>query len=239
MAVTQPIEFTGSWSFSSLMMYETCAYRFKLKRIDKSPEPPLPPDNPLERGNRIHDNFDQYVKGTTDRLSDEPKAMDQFEALLVHNRELYTAGMATAEDAWHFNADWDMVEGWAGTWVMAKLDFGVLDEESNHAVVVDYKSGKPDYKVVEHIQQLQFYAALTALKYEWADKITAELWYVDAGSVRTAEWNREEALRFIGRFDQRAQRIYNDRFFRPNPSKMTCRYCPYSPRGTGACPVGV
>jgi CRISPR/Cas system-associated exonuclease Cas4 (RecB family) len=165
--------------------------------------------------------------------------MAEFEALLVHNRELYAAGMATAEDAWHFNADWDMVDDWADTWVMAKLDFGVLDEDNGHAIVVDYKTGKPDYKVVEHIQQLQFYAALTALKYEWADKITAELWYVDAGTVRNAEWNREEALRFIGRFDQRAQRIYNDRFFRPNPSKMTCRYCPYSPRGTGTCPVGV
>lgn len=239
MAVVQPIEFKGSWSFSSLMMYEQCAYRFKLKRIDKSPEPPLPPGNPLERGNRIHENFDKFIKGETDVLSDEPKAIGDFEALLVHNRDLYTADMATAEDAWHFDQDWEMVPGWEGTWMMAKLDFAALDEDNNRVVVVDYKSGKPDYKTIEHIQQLQFYSALTALKYQWADTITAELWYVDAGSIRTAEWTREQALMFIGRFDQRAQRIYNDRFFRANPSKMTCRYCPYSPRGTGACPVGV
>ena len=239
MTVLQPIEFTGSWSFSALMMYETCAYRFKLKRIDKMPEPPLPPGNPLERGNRIHENFDKFVKGETDTLSDEPRAMEDFGALLEINRKLYADKLATAEEAWHFDRDWEMLNGWSNTWVMAKLDFAVLDESDNHAIVVDYKSGKPDYKVVEHIQQLQFYAGITALKYEWADKITAELWYVDAGSVRTAEWFREDALKFVGRFDQRAQRIYNDQFFRPNPSKTTCRYCPYSPRGTGACPVGV
>ncbi len=123
--------------------------------------------------------------------------------------------------------------------MMAKLDFAALDKSNNYVVVVDYKTGKPDYKVVEHIQQLQFYAALTALKYEWANQIVAELWYVDAGAVRSVEWTREQALAFVGRFDARAQRIYNDRFFRANPSKITCRYCPYSPRGTGACPVGV
>lgn len=239
MAAIQPIEYTGSWSFSSLMMYEKCAYQFKLKRIDKSPEPPLEPGNPLERGNRVHENFDKFVKGEIDTLSDEPKRMADFEALLHYNRDLYGAGMATAEDAWHFDDNWDELEGWPNTYVMAKLDFGVLDKDNSHAIVVDYKTGKPDYKVVEHIQQLQFYGGLTALKYDWVEKVTAELWYVDAGSVRNAEWTREEALKFIGRFDQRAQRIYADRFFRPNPSKMTCRYCPYSPRGTGACPVGV
>ena len=45
--------------------------------------------------------------------------------------------------------------------------------------------------------------------------------------------------KIVGRFDARAQRIYNDRFFKSNANKVTCRYCPFSPRGTGACPVGV
>ncbi|MBT9153361.1 MAG: hypothetical protein DDT39_00018 [Firmicutes bacterium] len=239
MAVLKPIEFKGSWSFSALMTYEQCALRFKLKRIDKLPEPPLPPDNPLERGSRVHDNFDNFVKGKTNVLSSEPKAVNTFEKLLAHNRELYAANLATAEEAWYFDGDWNETNTWEGAKMMAKLDFAALDKSNNYVVVVDYKTGKPDYKVVEHIQQLQFYAALTALKYEWANQIVAELWYVDAGAVRSVEWTREQALAFVGRFDARAQRIYNDRFFRANPSKITCRYCPYSPRGTGACPVGV
>lgn len=226
-----------NWSFSKLIMYEGCPMRFKLKYIDRMPEPPQPPDSPLERGSRIHDNLELFIKGEA-TLKNEAKALDKFEPAMQHLKMLYAEGMAVAEDDWWFNADWDPCER-KEVWLWSKLDFNVQDIPNRHTIVGDYKSGKSGYKTVEHIQQTQLYAATACLRQEWAETATAELWYVDEGWVRTSTYTREQALRYVGRFDQRVQRLYNDRFFRPNANRITCRWCPFSPRGTGACPVGV
>jgi len=224
-----------NWSFSKLSMYESCPYRFKLKYIERCPEPPLPPDNPLERGNRIHNRLEKFIKGEGP-MDTEARAIGKFHKLLEHLQLLYTVGMATAEDDWWFDKDWEPCQR-SDVRLWVKLDYNVLDEKEAHAIVGDWKSGKSTYKAVDHIQQTQLYAAATAIKFEWADKITAELPYVDEGWVRSSTYTREEALRFVGRFEQRAQRIYNDKFFRPNPNVQTCRYCPFNRKGTGACAV--
>lgn len=237
------IQHTSHWSFSALMMYERCPMQFKLKYIDRLPEPPRPPDNPLERGNRIHKNLEKYVgcEIDIDELTTEPKAIAKFQQPLDHLRYLYQNEMVTLEQDWLFMEDWsetDRFDKAKRTWV--KLDFSVLDEANGHIVVSDYKTGKSTYKAIEHIQQTQFYAGPAVMKYPWVKKITSEVWYLDEGWVRSVEYTAEQALMYLGRFDARAARIYDDRFFRPNPSVMTCKYCPYGIKnGTGACPVAV
>lgn len=227
-----------NWSISKLFMYEQCALRFKLKYIDRLPELPQPANSPLERGNRIHKHLEDFVTGKRASLDGiEAKKIEPFYNPLVHLRTLYECGQATVEEDWFFNQDWDVCERKdVDLWV--KLDFGVKDEANGRAITADYKSGKSQYKAVDHIQQTQLYAAVSAIKYEWADTHVAEVWYVDEGWVRKTEYTREEALKFVGRFEARAQRIYNDRLFRANPNAVTCKWCPYSKgRGTGACPV--
>jgi hypothetical protein len=222
-----------------LMKYEACPMRVKLQYIEHMPEPPRPPDNPLERGNREHKRLELFVGGDTAQMSQvEGKCTAQFLPLLEHAQLLRECGQATTEADWFFDADWnpctkDKRHQWS------KIDLSVFDETTGRVVSVDYKTGRSGYKTVEHVQQNQLYAAHTACKYPWADRIDTELWYLDEGWVRTATYSREEALKFIGRFQKRADRIFADKFFRPNPNIQTCRYCPYSPRGTGVCPVGV
>lgn len=243
-----------NWSISKLFMYESCPMRFRLKYIDRLPEPPLPPDNPMERGSRIHTDLEHYIDGRKDSL-DKCEArqlaplMDSYNAM----RDLYMAGKVTAEQDWWFDADWQPCDR-NNVWLWAKLDVSIVDEDAPDTVKIgrelfatngsvaisgDHKSGKSQYKTVEHVQQTQLYCAISALKYPQVHLHVAELYYVDEGWVRAAAYTREEALKFIGRFEARAQKIYTDRVFRPNPNKVTCRFCPYSPRGTGACPVGV
>lgn len=258
------LQFQGNWSFSWLMKYESCPMLLRLGKIDKLPQKPLEPGNPLERGNRVHKNLDDYVQGKIDTITPEPRQIDLFRPYIEHLRTLREAGMATTEEDWLFGSDWETTgkkyscsthgsdtdpecdECSTKTWLWAKLDASVYDPSQNLAIAVDYKTGKSQYKAVEHIQQLQLYAAITALKFPDADRISAELWYLDESDgkdmphFRVSQYTREEALRFIGRFDARAKKMYSDRFFRPNPNVNTCRYCPYGPRnGTGACPVGV
>jgi len=231
--------FTGNWSFSSLMMYEGCALRFKLAKIDKIPEPPRPPDNPMERGNRIHHHLEAYVKGETDDFTNEARKLDVFRPLFDHARVLYSAKMATAEQNWLFDKDWEVCER-DGVWLWAKLDLNVIDEHNGISIPIDYKSGKSQFKQFEHAQQLQLYSAAAALRQPWVETIHAELWYLDEGWVNAVEYTTEEALKFVGVFERRADRIYADKFFRPNANVRTCHWCPYGSRnGNGHCPVSV
>lgn len=222
-----------------LMKYETCPMRVKLQYIDHLPEPPRPPDNPMERGNREHKRLELFVLGDDDALgSCEGKQTRAFVPTLKHAQALHAAGQASVEENWYFDENWNVC-GNDARWAWIKVDLSVRDEEAGKLVSVDYKTGRSGYKTVEHIQQNQLYAGISALRFEWAETIDTELWYLDEGWVRKSSYTREEALKFIGRFQQRADKIFNDKYFRPNPNRETCRYCPYSPRGTGACPVGV
>lgn len=213
--------------------------RVKLQYIEHLPEPPRPPDNPLERGNREHKRLELFVGGDAQALDQaEGRHTADFRPLLEHARELCIVGQATTEQDWFFDGDWNPCEkSKRRQW--SKIDLSVFNEAEGHVVSVDYKTGKSQYKAIEHVQQNQLYAAHTACKYPWAERIDTELWYLDEGHIRPSSYSREEALKFVGRFEKRAERIFADKFFRPNPNRETCRYCPYSPRGTGACPVGV
>ncbi|TXH45785.1 MAG: PD-(D/E)XK nuclease family protein [Desulfurellales bacterium] len=224
-----------NWSFSSLMIYETCAYRFKLEKIDRLPKLPLPPDNPLERGSRIHERLEHFVRGTG-AMDTEAKQISEFHNALDHMQMLYSDGKVELEGDWLFDTDWNVCDK-KDVWLWSKLDFFVRD--GNHGIVGDYKTGRSQYKAVEHVQQMQLYAAAAALRYPDIERLTVELWYLDEGHVRPLEFTQEQALTFVGRFDARAKKIFDEKLWRPNPSRDTCRYCPYSPRGTGACPAGV
>lgn len=228
-----------TWSFSKLVKFEACKFRVKLQYIDRMPEPPLPPNNPMERGNREHKLYEDYVTGAKpDLRSSEARAINEFLPQFEKLRELYVAGMATAEDDWLFDNDWFACEK-ANHWLWAKLDFCVYDADNQHVIVGDFKTGKSQYKAIEHVQQTQLYALLAALKYPDADRITTELWYVDEGLIKSHEIDADRALSYAQRFGARADAMTSEKMFRPNPSRDICRYCPYSPRGTGACPVGV
>jgi len=246
-----------NWSISKLFMYEQCPMRFRLKYIDRMPEPPPEPNSPLERGNRIHKHLEDFITGKRDTLDKiEAKNIGPFVPMIDRLVQLYACGMATIEEDWVLGRNWELTtkdarclvhgkefqEGCEACenalWLWVKLDWSVTDERQSLVITGDWKSGKSQYKAVDHIQQTQLYAAVSAIKYEWADRHVVEIPYVDEGWIRKAEYTREEALKFIDRFHRRAERIYSDRLFRANPNAVTCKYCPYNKsRGTGACPV--
>jgi RecB family exonuclease len=107
-----------SWSHSKLGDFETCKLKARLKHIDRIPEPerPLPPgktEHANDRGTRIHDNCEHYVRGLIHELC--PEADKHFGPQLDLLRVLYAEGLVSLEGEWGMNHQWEP-HPWKGEW---------------------------------------------------------------------------------------------------------------------------
>lgn len=229
-----------SWSFSKLGDFEKCKFSAKLKHLDKIPEPERPlrlgqTEHANDRGSRIHDNAEHYVRGDIDDLSLESQKHFHWKFDLL--RELYGQGMVELEGDWGMDVDWGIAE-WKKAWLRLKLDCFVRWSEEE-ATVIDYKSGRKFGNEVKHAQQLQLYALTTFLRYPLLQVIDAELWYVDIGETTVQRFTRDQALRFRASFDKRGHALTDCTVFPPNANKFSCQWCLYGPEHSGHCAVGV
>lgn len=230
----------SSWSFSKRTDFEKCKKFFWLKHEQKIPEPerPLRPgqtEHANDRGSRIHDNCETYVRGEHDALC--PEADKHFGIKIDLLRHLYAEGQVELEGNWGHNRDWDKTE-WDGAWLRLKLDV-LVHTSKDSAIVIDYKSGKKFGNEVKHAQQLQLYALCTFLRYPELDTVDAQLWYVDANETTSQVFTRAQALRFMRSFDKVGKDITSCATWPANPNKWSCQYCLYGPEHSGHCDVGV
>ncbi len=228
-----------SCSPSRLNDYESCPFKAKLKMIDKIPEPerPLPPgktEHSNDRGSRIHEELEAFVRGTGPMPIEACKFKDELERMT----KLYKEGKVSMEGEWGFDRDWRVAE-WFQAWLRMKLD-ALIFLTPRHAVVVDYKSGASFGNQIKHGEQTQLYALATCLKYPAIDFVTTELWYIDQDELVRNEFSREQANRFYKPFDKRLKAMTDATTFPTRPNLVSCKYCPYHPvRGTGHCKDGV
>lgn len=202
--------------------------------VKREPEPERKPDNPAARGDRIHNHCEDYVRG---KAPEQPgEASKHFGLKIDKLRELYREGFVLLEQQWTYNEFWQVTED-PKPWLRIKADVFVNFVEDG--IVIDYKTGRKFGNEPKHVQQTQLYAIGAFLRYPELAKVTTELWYLDQNDITSITYTRDQAMQFVGRFDKRVERMMEDRTYRPRPNKETCKYCPYSPRGTGACPVGV
>jgi RecB family exonuclease len=128
-----------SWSHSRVVEFEKCKYRTFLMQVDKVPEPerPLPPgktEHANDRGSRIHDECEQFVRGTRAIPSEANKFFrPEFEAM----RRLYDAGKVSLEGEWGMNRAWEPTP-WRGEWKLIEDEVKGLKKVQ---VLPDY--GKP------------------------------------------------------------------------------------------------
>ena len=229
----------NSWSHSKLMDFEKCKKYFWLKHDQRIPEPerPLPPgktEHANDRGSRIHAECEDFVRGK----GPFPKEMKHFEAELKSVQARYKAGHVMMEGEWGFDKNWQPVD-WKIAWLRVKLDVSVMLTQQ-HALVVDYKTGKRFGNEIKHGEQTQMYALATFLKYPLVEHVTAELWYPDVNDLATLDIVRPVGMRFLKPFDKRGRKMTEATEFPPNPNAHSCKYCPYHPaRGTGDCQYGV
>ena len=231
---TKPI----SWSFSKLSDFSRCKLAFKIKHIDKVPEPerPLPrgkTEHGNDRGSRIHDNIETYIRGDHDALC--PEGEKYFGPQIDFLRVLYREGAVEMEGTWGYCQDWNTVE-WDDAWLRMRLDF-LVHLSPTQAWVGDWKSGRHFGNEVSHASQLNLYALATFLRFPELENITVGDYYIDHGVITERHFTRDQALRFKRGFDKQGKDITNCIVFPPNPNRWSCQYCPWGK--TGHCDVGV
>lgn len=224
-----------SWSFSALTVFEECPHRSKLSRIDKIPEPPRPaPPNGKEhandRGSRIHDHAEYFVRGSIGKMCREMKS---FEEEFLNLKERFGAGQVELENMWCFDQDWLVVPSsdYVNTWLRVKLDAMVFLTPTK-GVVIDYKTGKKFGNEPKHAQQAQLYQLAAFLKYPELEQVTTEFWYLDQDDITKMTFSRKNGLKYWKTFHLRGEKMTNEVEFKAKPNGYSCRFCPYGPEET-------
>lgn len=243
--MTQTIQ---AWSPSLLQVFEECRYRAFLRAVKKIPEPERPPlpngkEYPNDRGSRIHDEAEGFVRGTNAMTRALMPFAEDFMAL----KDIFDDGDAILEDLWCFDEDWELVpkvdgkHQWWKHWARIKIDFlGFL--EPHRALVIDYKTGKKIGNEIKHGDQVFIYAVATLMLYPEVEEVTVELWYLDQDEITQKTYTRTKVMRFLRSLERRALNITTTTDFTPDPSTRNCKFCPYKTgmvgrqfEGTGHC----
>jgi len=228
-----------AWSHSRVVVFEQCKRHAKLKFVDRVPEPPrpLPPgksEHANDRGTRIHEAAELFVKDNVELALELHSFSNEFFEL----RRLFREGKVSLEGEWAVDKDWKSVN-WKSSdvWARIKLD-ALVHISDTHAVVIDYKTGKRWGNEIKHAEQMQLYQLASFLRYPKLQNIDVELWYTDLDELVKMSFTRAQGLRFMTGFTKRGEAMTSATEFPPNPNIFSCRYCPYGPAGTGHCEVG-
>lgn len=259
----RPTDRIDAGSFSRLDVYEQCprralfAFALKIPEPDRGEPHAKCPKNMEtgerewhnDRGSRVHESADEFVRGVRDKYCLELKDFD----IELHNaRAAYEEGLVYTEQMWCYKDDWTPTvwNDWNNIWMRIKLDvfqvvcdkktgepLGTRDEPIE-ACAIDIKTGKIFGNEVKHQEQVQLYALGSFKRYPSLDKVHTELWYVDHNDFKTLTYTRKQALRFQNGWDKRMDRMTSDRTFKPRPSQESCKFCPYRRKedgGSGDC----
>ena len=242
-----------TWSHSRLGLFDQCKYRTYLKHGLKIPEPqrPLPPgktEHANDRGSRIHENAELFVRGKAKMGRELAAFAPEFEAL--HRIYKKAPKRVQLEEEWGMNQEWETCDWNAKeVWLRLKLDALVFLSDTE-AVVIDVKTGRRQGNEIKHAEQVQLYQLVTFLRYPKLETVHVELWYTDIDDLFTQTYRRDQGLRFQKKFKQRGTALTTYQFtgdqkLEANPSIFTCKYCPYGPPSkafperTGHCKRGV
>lgn len=242
-------------SFSRLDVYEQCARRAYYAYCKKIPEPDRGPPhsrcptNPEtgqrewhnDRGTRLHDSLDKYVRGVNDKYDVELKCLD---VEMTNARAAFEQGLVLTEQMWCYKEGWEPTrwDDWDNIRIRVKTDITWITEgdldEPHEAAIIDLKSGRKFGNEAKHASQLQLYAIGAFKRWPSLDTVYAEIWYCDQDDIKTIQFTREQMVNFQPEWDDRFEVAMSDVVFEPSPSESTCKYCPYkleADGGTGDC----
>jgi CRISPR/Cas system-associated exonuclease Cas4 (RecB family) len=226
----KPKKFTA-WSFSRYSEYRLCPLKAKLNHLDKIKEPP---NEPMARGQRIHDQARDYLRGVLKKLPDELKLAKKWLDEVKKTAKRKIQG-AIVEDDWAFTKDWNRTQwnDWDHCVLRVKLDAAHWEDKTT-LVVIDWKTGKLRAELVEeYLEQLELYALAAFMIFPHCQIVKPRLAYTDLGVVHPPEpivFKRSQVPELQKAWARRVKPMLNDTTFAPRPNDK-CRFCFYGQSG--------
>ena len=212
----------STWSYSRFQCYDQCPFKFKLRYIDKRPEPE---SSQMARGTAIHLLAQEFVEGKTKKI---PTELRIFKSQFSMLRE----AKAQCEGEWGFNVQWEPTAWMAkDVWLRVKCD-AIYQKAPGHYVVVDHKTGR----IYEgHKDQLQLYALATFLKFPDAQLVTSQDWYLDQDAMTEANYERNDMTFIREHWETCTRPMFKDTIYPAKPG-WACRFCHFRKSNSGICP---
>lgn len=213
-------QFTA-WSFSRWHDYRQCAYRAKLKYLDKLPEPP---NAAMERGTAIHAMAAEIVDGVRTEVPPELQTFAE-EFQMVQQLTAKEAEKQVAFTRYWLPTEWFHQMAWV------RVVIDMLYVRNGELHIVDFKTGREQ---PYHQEQLSLYALGGMIIYPEAPIIISDLWYVDQGKLVSEEYSAEEHEPIKQAWEGKVQMMMTDTLFEPTPGDW-CRWCAFSKSKGGPC----
>lgn len=219
----------NTWSYSRWDTWSTCPLKYKLRFIDKLPDPPSPA---MQRGDKFHKAIARHLINDLEPLPAEVKT--DFHRQLVGEMRAHRNKLV--EQQWGLSRNW-IGTGWFGTttWLRAICDVAMLYDDDS-AEVIDWKTGK---RYGSNDDQMELFAAVTASKFTLQTKngVRTTLIYVDSDSEECAEFPARDIPPLIEKWTDRAEKMLADRQWLPRPNDK-CKFCKFSRSDGGPCRFG-
>lgn len=213
-----------AWSYSRLKLYEQCPLKFKLKNLDKLPEPKSPH---AQRGIDIHKKGENYLLGKLSRVPKEYSAFaEEMRQLKKHE--------ASAEEKWAFTRDWEPTGYFdRDVWVRQITDASVVYEDGV-VDVYDFKTGRiyDDYD-----DQMEMFATGAMSIFELVEEVRTNLLFLDVGKPIRQSFKPTELPYLKDKWESRTEAMFSDLEFAPKRNRY-CGYCHFRRSNGGPCPYG-
>ena len=211
------------WSYSKLADYEKCPQFYRLRHVDRHPEPDSPA---MLRGTKVHETVERYLllRGAL------PDDLKPFQGYMSDIRQ--RPGLVVEEM-------WAMTRAWAPcnplakpAWWRGKLDAFWLDGTA--AKVVDWKTGR---MYPSNRDQMRLYAGAVMAREPAVERVSVELVYLDLRESVEQDYTREDFTAIRDDFTRRVAALEGDTKFALRPGKH-CSWCAFAKSKGGPCSVG-
>ena len=220
-----------TWSYSRWANWKACPLKFHLsvwrKEFGLAPFKSSPA---IERGIRIHNLAEQYVRGNIQGIPRE------FADWHTEFNALKNEGASVEED-WWFDNKWIKVPhlDWNNVWLMAKSD-AYMELDEDELLVVDHKTGGI---YASHSDQAELYATAALSIFDTVDTVQVEFWYLDKNDIGNYIFERDKLYNLKDKWSTRARKMERQKTFEPTPNSDACRFCDFHIKKGGPCNVGV
>lgn len=230
-----------AWSYSRYADYEQCPLRFKLKHIDRLPDPGGPA---MQRGSDIHKEGESYLKtaGAKGEAPAVPKTYVHFKDEMQQLRGLNPM----VEQQWGFTTSWSPT-GWFAkdTWLRIICDVAVHYDD-NTLDIIDFKTGR---KYTTNEDQVELFSMGGFARFPEVEHVTARLWYLDipdgpkdkddphedsTANTTIREYTRDQFEAAQKKWQRKIQPMFMDTKFPPRANEK-CKWCAFSRSKGGPC----